>query len=65
MQEKLICSCTIAVLILSSSPLAQSRMKKPIIKAAAEEEEEDEDKKKQKNNYDFAEMRARRSRKRR
>lgn len=39
-------------------------MKKPIIKAAAEEEE-DEDKKKKKNNYDFAEMRARRSRKRR
>lgn len=58
MQEKLIWSCTIAVLILSSSPLAQSGMKKTIIKAAVEEEEEDEEK----NNYDFAEMRARRSR---
>lgn len=62
MQEKLICSCTIAVLILSSSPFAQSRMKKPIIKAEAKEEG-DEHQKKKKNNYDFAEMRARRSRK--
>lgn len=63
MQEKLICSCTIAVLILSSSPLAQSRMRKPIIKAEVEEEKEDEDQKK-KNNYDFVKIRARRLRKR-